>query len=357
MGQSAIAFIITIGVLVFFHELGHFLAARACGVGVHVFSLGFGPKLLSWTRGRTQYCLSAIPLGGYVRMVGEVPGEDIDPNEISVSFSHKNLGKRSIIVAAGPVFNFFLAILLFYVLYQYTGQVMARPVIGEVLPDSPAMEAGLLAQDRFTHINGSPVESFSDIVALVSASNGGKLDILYERDGQKKHCTLVPKPIVRKNVFGESVQGYVMGIKSSGAFFTKHLNPFQAMGKAVADTWKLVRFTLLSVGKMMDGTVSADNLGGPLMIARMAGQQAQQGLLNFVGFIALLSVNLGILNLLPIPVLDGGHLLLYAIEAVRGKALAEELQKKMFQVGAALLIALMVFVFYNDIFKLLNGTL
>ncbi|PID74220.1 MAG: hypothetical protein CSB32_01880 [Desulfobacterales bacterium] len=168
---------------------------------------------------------------------------------------------------------------------------------------------------------------------------------------------MIPKKVVKQNIFGESVDAYILGIKSSGEIFTRRLNPFQALGKAIADTWGLVKFTLLSVGKMLDGTVSADNLGGPLMIAQMAGNQARAGWMSFVGFIALLSVNLGIINLLPIPVLDGGHLFLFAIEAVRGKAVSEDMQRRLFQAGTAILVALMVFVFYNDILKLVNGTL
>jgi regulator of sigma E protease len=355
MGHSAIAFVVVIGILVFFHELGHFIAARLCGVGVDVFSLGFGPKILKKKVGRTEYCVSAIPLGGYVKMVGEESGATIDPKDKPLSFTHKSLFQKSIIVAAGPAFNFILSLFIFYVLYQFSGIYMAAPVVGKVLDDTPALSAGLKSGDIIKEINQHPIESFEDIARVISSGTGEKLTIIIERGEQITSVELVPEKRVGKNIFGEDEDKYVIGILGTGDTFHKSLNPLQAMGRSLADTYGLVKLTILSVVKMITGSVSADNLGGPLMIAQMAGEQAKAGVINFAWFIALLSVNLGIINLFPIPVLDGGHLLFFGIEAVTGKSVSEKLREKLIQFGAAILVALMVFVFYNDIVRMING--
>jgi regulator of sigma E protease len=355
MGHSAVAFIIVIGILVFIHEFGHFLAARLCGVGVDVFSLGFGPKVLKKQVGRTLYCLSAIPLGGYVKMVGEEPGTVINQEDEAQSFTHKPLSRKSIIVAAGPLFNFFLAIFIFYVLYQFSGIYLAKPVVDKVMDDSPALAAGIEPGDVIKEINQKKIASFEDIARIIGAGNGGRLDIVVERDGSRVTLALTPELSPGKNVFGEDIEKYVIGIVGNGESYHKSLNPFQAFWLAVKDTYGLVKLTILSVVKMITGTVSADNLGGPLMIAQMAGEQAKAGIMNFAWFIALLSVNLGIINLFPIPVLDGGHLMFFGIEAVTGRAVSDKLREKLIQFGAAVLVALMVFVFYNDIVRMFNG--
>jgi regulator of sigma E protease len=356
MGHSAIAFIIVIGILVFIHEFGHFIAARLCGVGVEVFSLGFGPKILKKRVGRTLYCLSAIPLGGYVKMVGEEPGTTIDPENIQASFTHKSLLQKSIVVAAGPVFNFLLAIFIFYVLYQFSGIYLAKPVVGKVMEDTPALAAGIKPGDVIKEINRNKIESFEHIARIVSASKGEQLEIIVERGTRLKGIVLSPVLRPSKNLFKEEIEKYVIGIVGTGESFHKSLNPFAAFRHSVTDTYGLVKLTILSVWKMITGRVSADNLGGPLMIAQMAGEQAKAGMMSFAWFIALLSVNLGIINLFPIPVLDGGHLLFFGIEAVTGKAVGDKLREKLVQFGAAMLVALMVFVFYNDIVRMfING--
>ncbi|WDP89264.1 MAG: RIP metalloprotease RseP [Desulfobacter sp.] len=355
MGHSAVAFIIVIGVLVFFHELGHFLVARLCGVGVEVFSLGFGPKLLRRRVGRTEYCISAIPLGGYVKMVGEEAGAEIDPADKALSFSHKSLGKRAAIVGAGPAFNFVLAILIFYLLYQVSGIYMALPKVGRVVENSPAQTAGLQSGDLIKEVNDTPVKAFEDIPAIIAEGGGKEVFVLVQREGEVVGFTMVPEIKEGKNLFGEAENRYVIGIVGSGETFHERLGPIRAMGRSIADTWGLVKLTVLSVVKMINGTVSADNLGGPIMIAQMAGQQAKAGVVNFVWFIALLSVNLGIINLFPIPVLDGGHLLFFGIEALIGRPVSDKLREKLIQFGAAVLVTLMIFVFYNDIVRIFNG--
>ncbi len=355
MGHSLIAFIIVIGILVFIHEFGHFIAARCFGVGVDVFSLGFGPKLLKKKVGRTQYCLSAIPLGGYVKMVGEEPGADLASEDRHLSFTHKNLIRKSLIVAAGPFFNFFLAIFLFYVLYQFSGLYLSRPIVGQIVEDTPAAAAGLKPGDIIREINRTRVESFEDVSEIITSGKGQILNILFERRGEIMEIRLTPVLSPGKNLFGESVEKYVIGIVGSGEVYNVPLNPFQAMGRAVGDTWGLIELTLLSIVKMIKGTISANNLGGPIMIAQMAGEQARAGIMNFAWFIALLSVNLGIINLFPIPVLDGGHLLFFAVEGITGKPVSEKMRETLIRFGVAVLVALMVFVFYNDIVRMFNG--
>ncbi len=359
MGHSLIAFIIVIGVLVFVHELGHFLVARACGVGVQVFSLGFGPKIFKFTRGMTVYCISAIPLGGYVKMTGEEPGDAhaLDEKDLHLSFTHKSVGQRALIAAAGPAFNFLLAIVIFYLLYQFSGVYMGLPKVGQVVADSPAMAAGIQKNDVIREIDGVSVASFEDISQLVAKSQGDSLEILVQREGEVKSFSLTPMPRGEKNLFGETVNRYVIGIIGTGETFHQPLTAVDAAARAVADTYGMVKLTLLSVVKMIAGKVSADNLGGPIMIAQMAGEQARAGFENFVWFIALISVNLGIINLFPIPVLDGGHLLFLSMEAVMGRPVSTRVREKMVQFGAAVLMTLMIFVFYNDIVKLFNGGL
>ncbi len=355
MGHSVLAFVVVIGILVFVHEFGHFLAARLCGVGVEVFSLGFGPKILKRKQGRTEYCISAIPLGGYVKMVGEEPGGELDPSDEPYSFTHKSLWRKSLIVAAGPAFNFFLAIFIFYLLYQVSGVTLAQPAVGKVLDDTPAKAAGLRPGDVIREVNGTEISSFGDIPLAIAKTGGQEIDLVVEREGEAIDFHLTPQRQDGKNLFGETVDRYILGIVGTGETFHKSLNVFQAMGRSISDTYGLIKLTIMSVVKMISGSVSADNLGGPIMIAQMAGQQAKAGMVNFVWFIALLSVNLGIINLFPIPVLDGGHLLFFGIEAVTGKSVGEKLREKLIQFGAAVLVALMVFVFYNDIVRLFNG--
>ena len=355
MGHSVVAFIIVIGVLVFIHELGHFLAARLCRVGVDVFSLGFGPKILTRKWGETLYCISAIPLGGYVKMVGEEPGTTLAEEDRDRSFSHKPLWQKSLIVAAGPFFNFFLAIFIFFILYASAGVFMAEPVVGKVVEDSPAMAAGLAPGDIIKQVNGEEIRSFEDISRIIAATGGKDIQLLAERNGEQGEFIITPKAHGEKNIFGESVDRYIIGIVGNGKVFHTPLNPIQALGRSLSDTAGLVKLTVLSVAKMINGSLSADNLGGPIMIAQMAGEQAKAGIVNFVWFIALLSVNLGIINLFPIPVLDGGHLLFFGIEAVTRKPVNDKMREKLIQFGAALLVALMVFVFYNDIVRMFNG--
>lgn len=355
MEHPLVAFIIVIGILVFIHEFGHFIAARLCGVGVQVFSLGFGPKLLKKTVGRTEYCLSAIPLGGYVKMVGDEPGAELAPEDLPLSFTHKSLIKKSIIVAAGPVSNFILAIVIFFGLYNISGIYLPRPVVEQVQEGSPALIAGIKPGDVIRQINNEPVESFEDVSRIITQNGGSGLTVVVSRNDELVDLYMQPELRPGKNEFGEDIQRYVIGIVGAPDLFHKRYGILSAANKSITDTYGLVVLTARALGKIFTGSVSAKTLGGPLMIAQMAGEQAKQGVKNFAFFIALLSVNLGIINLFPIPVLDGGHLLFFAVEGVMRRPVSDKVREKMIQVGAAMLVALMVFVLYNDFVRLFSG--
>ena len=352
MGTSIFAFVIVLGVLIFFHELGHFLVARLFGVGVEKFSLGFGPRLIGKKLGLTDYRISAVPLGGYVKMVGEDPGIPIDPAEVPISFTHKNVWKRILIVAAGPLFNLLLAVIIFFGIFQFSGLYIFKPSVGKVQEETPAQRAGLQAEDLIVAIDGRPVNSWDEMSALISASKGEALTLTIRRKEALVSVQVTPEVKTAKNIFGEDVNRYVIGIAASGEAFTRRLNPFQAVAESVVQTYKIMKLTLVSIIKLIQGTLSAKTLGGPIMIAEMAGQQARAGAGNLVFFIALLSINLAILNFLPIPVLDGGHLLFFFIEALIGRPVNTRLREIAQQVGIFVLILLMVYVFYNDITRI-----
>ncbi|MEA2060227.1 MAG: RIP metalloprotease RseP [Thermodesulfobacteriota bacterium] len=355
MGHSILAFIVVLGVLIFFHELGHFLAARFFKVGVETFSLGFGPKIYRFRKGLTEYCLSLIPLGGYVKMVGEDPGVPVRESDKEISFDHKKLYQKMLIVAAGPLFNFLLAILIFYVIFQISGLYIIKPVVGSVGENSPAMKAGIQEGDEIKAINNVSVDSWDDMVNIISSGTGEPVEILISRNYETFGVELLPEAKKVKNIFGETIDRYMIGISASGDMVQIPLNPCQAFYEGCRKTWEIVELTILSVVKMISGAVSSENMGGPIMIAQMAGEQAEAGMANFAFFIAMLSINLGIINLFPVPVLDGGHLLFFSIEAVRGRAASHKFREKSNQFGMALLVALMVFVFYNDIIRIVKG--
>ncbi len=349
MVTSLFSFIIVLGVLIFFHELGHFLVARYFGVGVEKFSLGFGPRILGKKVGITDYRISAIPLGGYVKMVGEEPDAEIAPENIPLSFTHKHVVKKFLIVAAGPFFNLLLAVLLFYLIYQFSGLYVRKPVVGSVAPDTPAQTAGLRPGDEIASIDGVSVESWEEMAAIISESNGKPVQIELKREGRTVPITIEPRVQQDVNIFGEKIERFVIGIGSSNEFATKELSMFQAIGHSVVQTYKVAELTVLSIVKLIQGTLSMDTLGGPIMIAELAGEQAEEGLINLLFFIGLLSINLAILNFLPIPVLDGGHLLFFTIEMLIGRPVSIRVREVAQQAGIFILISLMIFVFYNDI--------
>jgi regulator of sigma E protease len=343
--------ILVLGALIFVHELGHFLVAKRAGVRVLKFSLGFGPKIIGFTRGGTEYLLSAIPLGGYVKMLGEDPKEEVVDRE--GSFSEKPVGWRSLIILAGPGSNFLLAVAIFWAVFMIGVPTLATKV-GEVMQDFPAHEAGVLTGDRITAIDGHPIEKWEELATQIHKSPGRPVRLTIERAGRQFDLVVAPKATRQKNVFGEEQEVGLLGIAPAEEFLIERTNPATALAKALYKTYDLARLILLTFIKLIQGVVPAKTIGGPLLVAQMAGQQARLGLLNLLFFTALLSVNLAILNLLPIPILDGGHLFFSLIEAVRGKPVSQQKREMAQQVGLALLVALMIFAFYNDIFRLLG---
>lgn len=353
---SIFAFVIVLGVLVFFHEFGHFIVARLCGVGVEIFSLGFGPRLAGKTVGRTDYRISGIPLGGFVKMVGEEPDAELPPEDVPVAFNHKPVFQRILIVAAGPAFNMLLAVLIFFVIFQISGMARLQPVVGEVKEGTPAERAGLQPKDEILAINGETIASWEEMSEFIRESGGQTLGFTVARNGSQFHLQIAPERTTAPDLFGEETERYLVGITSAGEIFTQRLNPARALWESVVQTWRITELTVVSVAKLIAGSLSAKTLGGPIMIAQMAGEQAQAGATNLVFFIALLSVNLAILNILPIPVLDGGHLLFFTIEAVRGKPVSTRIREMAQQAGVFILLMLMIFVFYNDISRLFSAS-
>jgi regulator of sigma E protease len=454
MTTNIFAFVIVLGVLIFFHELGHFLVARLFGVGVEKFSLGFGPRLFGRTVGMTDYRISAIPLGGYVKMVGDEPDAELEAEMIPYSFTHKHVFKKIMIVAAGPFFNLLLAVIIYSAFFTFIGTEDIRPVVNHVVAESPAARAGLQAGDLVEAVNTEKVASWSDINRLVADAGGGEvriairrgdtffdvavtpqtkvakdllgddvpfydvgfsglaplkafvgevadgypakkaglqkgdlivaindrpvdswntmktiisqskgelLSVRIVRDGETLTVGIVPVLFSEENVLGEKVDSYRIGISSPGIDIpeadriTIKRGPLEAVVEGVDQTYQISRLTLLSIGKLIKGTVSTKTLGGPIMIAEMAGQQAKAGLTNLVFFIAVLSINLAVLNFLPIPVLDGGHLMFFFIEAAIGRPINIRMREIAQQAGIFILIMLMIFVFYNDITRLFSS--
>ncbi|MEJ2729452.1 MAG: RIP metalloprotease RseP [Deltaproteobacteria bacterium] len=351
MGTTLLSFVVVLGVLIFFHEFGHFLVARLFGVGVEKFSLGFGPRLIGKKIGRTDYRISAIPLGGYVKMVGEEPDAEVAPADISVSFTHKQVAKRMCIVAAGPVFNILLAVIIFFVIFLISGAMILKPSVGAVREDSPALAAGIKAGDLITAIDNMPVSSWDEMTQIIGASKGKTLQIKVERSGSEKIFHITPELVKAKNIFGEDIERFIIGISASGDAYTKDLNIFQALGESCVQTYKIIELMVIIIGKLVTGAISTDTIGGPIMIAKMAGDQARSGIGNLIFFIALISVNLAIINLLPIPILDGGHLLFFSIEAVKGSPVSLKVREVAQQIGLFIILLLVVLVFYNDIFR------
>jgi regulator of sigma E protease len=350
---TIIATIIVLGVLIFVHELGHFLMAKKSKVGVITFSLGFGPKLLGKKIGETQYQISLVPLGGYVKMVGEEPGEKVPPELAAKSFSAQSVSKRMGIVFAGPFFNFLFAIVAFAIVFM-VGMPALLPEVGEVKPDYPAFKAGILKGDRILEANGSPVKRWEDLAQIIHESSDRPLLLKVERDKKIFQLSVTPQVSTQKNIFGDEVQVGLIGISPSGSFFTERFDPFTATYKALIQSWRITELTVVSIIKIIEGKISAKTIGGPLLIAQLAGQQAKAGTLNLIIFMAVISINLVILNVLPIPVLDGWHLLMFLIEGIIGKPVSLKLRERAQQVGIFLIILIMLLVFYNDLSRIIG---
>jgi regulator of sigma E protease len=347
---SIVAAVVGLGLLIVFHEFGHFLLAKLSGVGVLTFSVGFGPKLWVKKKGETEYALSAFPLGGYVKMVGEDPEEEVKAVDLERSFAHKSLLKRTAIVAAGPGFNLLLAVFLLMLVFLFYGVPVLSNLVGAVEPESPAAQAGIQKGDRIVAVDGQAVNAWEDLSGAIKQSAGEPLALRVQRSGQEVTMTVQPRKKEVKNIFGELKEDWMIGIGSQVSI--EKGDPGLAIGKAFVQTYEYSKLTLIGLYKMITREVSPRNLGGPILIAQMAGQQAQEGIGSFLAFLAVLSINLGVLNLLPVPVLDGGHLFFFAVEAIIGRPVSLKYREKAQQVGIFLLLLLMIFAFANDIFRL-----
>ena len=351
IGISIVSVIVLLGILIFAHELGHFLVAKRAGVGVLKFSLGFGPRIIGKKIGETEYVLSLLPLGGYVKLLGESPEEELPEADAKRSFLKQPVWKRIMIVAAGPVFNFLLAIAIFTVV-NMVGLPVLTPEIGSLSKDSAAMEAGLKTGDRIIDMDGRAITKWDEISRVVTESNGKPLKITVRREAGTLDFTVTPRSMKTKNLFGEEIESFKIGISPSSSTMIERRNPLSAVGEGARQTWVISKLTVLSLYKLCLGVISPKTLGGPILIAQIAGVQAKEGFVPFFLFMALLSINLAVLNLLPIPVLDGGHLFFYAIELVTRREVSVRWQERAQQVGFVVLIMLMVFVFMMDIERL-----
>lgn len=359
--EIVIPFLVVLTLLVFVHELGHYWVARRNGVKVLIFSVGFGPELFGRTdRSGTRWRVSALPLGGYVKMLGDMDAtsrpdddslRDLDEGERQQAFPAKSLGARAAIVAAGPIANFLFAWILLALLFVIAGRPVTPAVITDVIGGSAAAEAGLQVGDRIADINGSSIERFEEVQRAVQLNLDQPLKMTVERNGELVPLTARPTIIQEVDANGCTIQLARLGIRATGRD-VEHLGPVEGLWVSAAETWSLARDTLAGVWQIIVGTRSTDELGGPIRIAEMSGQVAQIGLVSLIFFMALLSVNLGLINLFPIPMLDGGHLLFYAFEAIRGRPLGPRAQDVGFKIGLGLVLSLMVFATVNDILRI-----
>ena len=360
-----VPFLFVLTVVVFFHELGHFLVARRCGVKVLTFSIGFGPEILGFfDRYRTRWKISAVPLGGYVKFFGDenaasVPDQEtvaqMTEAEKAVSFVHQRVGPRAAVVAAGPIANFILAIAIFAGIFMLYGKQTTSARVDTVQTASAAEAAGFKPGDLVTAIDGEKIDSFADMQRIVSISAGETLTIEVDRGGAHVVLKATPQLKELKDNFGNLHRLGVLGISRSmapGDIKTQKLSPPQALLAGVQETWFVVDRTLSYIGGVVVGREAADELGGPIRIAQVSGQVASAGFVALIHLTAVLSVSIGLLNLFPIPLLDGGHLLFYAIEAIRGRPLSERAQEVGFRIGLAIVVVLMIFATFNDILHL-----
>ena len=436
---------VLLGILIFVHELGHFMVAKSLGIKVLKFSLGFGPKVIGKRYGETEYLLSAFPLGGYVKMLGEEPGEELDEAEKQRAYSSQSAGKRFAVVVSGPLFNLFFAVVIFIILYL-TGIPVQSPYVGKIMEESPAAKSGFMTGDRILEINGRAVHDWEDVEDLADKGKGSPMHVKLERENAIISLDVTPKRKAMKDLFGaeheifdigmsaliqpvigETVRGmparkaglkkgdrimevggkeivmweemteivhanpniplrfkikrggYIfdvtitpekrsipvslkeekfvgqIGIKFLKDDLTKSFDLLQSLRLGVLKAWDTCVLTVVVLVKLIQRAIPASTMGGPLMIVQMAGEQADEGLFYFLSLMAAISVNLGVLNLFPVPVLDGGHLVFITLEAIRKKPLSEKVMMTAQKIGLALLLTLMVFVTYNDIIRLVTG--
>ncbi|UHS61406.1 RIP metalloprotease RseP [Agrobacterium vaccinii] len=362
-----VPFILVLSLLVFVHEMGHYLVGRWCGIRSTAFSVGFGPELIGFTDKRgTRWKISAIPLGGYVKFFGD---EDVSSKPDSDSLSGltleeraqtlagAKLWKRAATVAAGPIANFILAILIFAALFTIYGRMISDPIVSEVRENSAAQTAGVLAGDRLVAIDGENVKTFEDVRRYVAVRPATPITVTVERNGQQLNLPMVPTRTETTDQFGNKMELGIIGIvtdQTRGNFRHVTYSPGEALLEGVRETGHVVTGTFAYIGNLVTGRMNADQLGGPVRVAQASGQMASLGFAAVIQLAALLSVSIGLLNLMPVPVLDGGHLVFYAIEAIRGRPLGTGAQEVAFRIGLAMIFSLMVFATWNDISSLIG---
>ena len=351
-------YILMVAILVVVHEGGHYLAGRWFGVKVDAFAFGFGRELFGWNDKRgTRWRVNAVPLGGYVKFTGDMnAASQPDPDVAALPaaeraglFLFKPLWQRAIIVAAGPLINFAFAIIILAGVYMALGHPSTPAVVSAVMADGPAAKAGILPGDRITAIDGSSITRFEDIASSAMISTGAPMTVAFERGGAIGTVTLTPKIVETVDRFGGVARHGRLGIARSGAQVVESVGPIEALGYVVADTWGITVSIARTLRQIVMGERSLDELGGPIKTGQVTGQQASLGVLSFIVFMAFFSINLGFINLIPIPMLDGGHLLLYAVEAVRRQPIGAKVQEWAFMSGFAAIMTLMVVLTWNDL--------
>ncbi|MBM4135305.1 MAG: RIP metalloprotease RseP [Nitrospira sp.] len=352
--MSLLSAIILLGIIIFIHELGHFLAAKLLGVRVLKFSLGFGPKLVGKKYGDTEYLISSIPLGGYVKMLGEEHGDELKEEEKPSAYHYQPVWKRFVIVSSGPLFNLLFAVIIFIFVFL-NGLPVLLPEIGNVTQKSPAEMAGLLKGDTIAAINDTRINQWDEMTKIIHNSPGKSLNLKIRRKNEVFDISIIPEKKKMKDLFGQEREIGLIGITPSGNTFTKKEGVSEAISNAFIRTLDISALTVVSIVKLIQRVIPADTIGGPILIVQMAGEQASKGFLDFFIFMAIININLGVLNLLPIPILDGGHILFLGIEAIRRKPLNEKIIAVAQRVGLAIILSVMAFALYNDIIRVITG--
>ena len=357
-------YVVALSILVFVHEFGHFWVARRCGVKIEAFSIGFGGELFGWTdRLGTRWRVGWLPIGGFVKMFGDADvssrpdaaaGAKMDEADRAVSFQHKKLWQKALVVVAGPAANFLFAIVALASLFATIGQPYTPPIIGSVKAGSAAEKAGLQAGDKVESVDGVQIRRFEELRQMVMLDSGDPLTLVIKRDGQPMTLVVTPQIVDEKDLLGNKTKVGRLGMLPSSEFVMRHEDPATAVWQAVRETWSITTSSLATIGQMIIGRRSADDLSGPIGIGQVIGAVSHEGFIPLVHLVALLSISLGLINLFPIPVLDGGHLLFYAIEAVSRRPVSERALAFGFRVGFALIVSFFVFVMWHDLSRLFH---
>ncbi len=362
IAQAAFAFILVLSILVFIHEWGHYITARLCGVRVVVFSIGFGPEIFGWNdKHGTRWKISYVPLGGYVKFFGDMTaastpdtkaGQEMTESEKSVAFQFKKLWQKSAIVFAGPLANFILALAILAGLFFLNGQNYTPAIVGSFSENSAAQKAGMEIDDHIIQVDGRDVERYDDLIGAISMNVGDEIEFVVDRGGQLLTINIVPNKVPTTDRFGNEITRPLIGILGKkGTFKIKEHGVFSAVGAATVEIQEIINRSLRGISQMITGKRSVKEMSGPIGIGKYAGQFFEHGIASLIFFAAMVSINLGLINLFPIPLLDGGHLFFYAYEAIFRRPMSEKAQEYGFRVGLLLLSGLMIFATVNDLTK------